>query len=298
MEIRLLKTFCIAAERGNFTRAAEELGLTQAAVSQQVSLLEKQFPVRLFQRRGRGVRLTRQGQQLYQFAQQILDLVAKATAALKEVESPLSGEFRIAASTVPAEWFLPEMLADFRTRWPDVRESLTVTDSRLAADMVEAGEADLGFVGELPHSSNFSAKAISEDELVLFVATGHALAEKGSMTLNQLRGETLILRELGSGSRHCLELALEGQGLSLNEFNIAMEVNSNESIRAAVERGVGVAFLSKRIGRHEYGLVPIKVRGLRARRKLYVISDVRRELSAPAKEFLAFAEQWQSDKVS
>ena len=295
MELRHLQAFASAAERESFTRAAEMLNVTQAAISQQVALLEKELGVELFQREGRGVRLSVQGQQLYGYARQILDLVEEALRQVGRVEYPLSGDLRIATSTAPAEWLLPELLAVYRVRWPHVRESLKVSDSRQAAAVIEAGEADLGFVGELPRSSLLEARPVAEDELVLFVGADHPLAAKGSTTLKQLRREPLIVRESGSASRGCVERSLDEHGLSPAEFTIAMEVNSNDAIRAAVQRGVGVAFLSRRASCRQSGLALVKIRGFHPRRQLYVIRNTRRKLPKPARHFLDFIEEWRRD---
>ncbi|MFQ5732584.1 MAG: selenium metabolism-associated LysR family transcriptional regulator [Planctomycetaceae bacterium] len=292
MELRHLKSFAAAAERLSFTRAAEVLELTQAAVSQQIAALEKELGTELFERRGRGVSLTAAGRRLYEYARQILDLIEEASRRVGEGEGRVSGDLRVATSSVPAEWLVPELLAAFRGRYPEVHESLAVSDSSVATAAVEAGEADVGFVGEFPRSSKLEAKAVAEDELVLVVAADHPFAAKGAMTLKQLRREALIVREPGSGSRRCLERALEEHGLPPAELDIAMEVNSNDAIRAAVERGVGVAFLSQRDKRHEVGLVCLKIRGFRPRRQLYVIHDPGRALPTPARRFLAFVEEW------
>lgn len=294
MELRHLQTFAAAAERESFTRAAEDLQLTQAAVSQHVAALEKEVGAQLFQRRARGARLTEQGRRLYGYARQILDLVTEASRRVGQGEPKLAGTLRIAASTVPAEWLLPELLAEFRTRWPEVWESLTVSDSSIATAAVESGEADVGFVGELPRSSKLEATAVAQDALTLVVASGHPLAGKATTTLTRLRREALIVREPGSGTRRCVERALEERGLSPAELTIAMEVNSNDAIRAAVKRGIGVAFVSERASRHATGLVPVKVRGLRPRRQLYVIRDPGRVLPAPARQFLQFVQQWKA----
>ena len=290
-----MRTFAAAAERESFTRAAESLNLTQAAVSQQVAALQKELGTELFERRGRGVCLTAAGRQLYEYARQILDLVAEASRQVGGAKSPVSGHLRIATSSVPAECLVPELLAVFRVRFPEVRESLAVSDSQMAAAAVEAGEADLGFVGELPGSSALEATAVGDDELVLIVAADHPLADKGTTTLKQLRREALIVREPGSGSRRCLERALDEHGLSLADLEIAMEVNSNDAIRAAVERGVGIAFLSQRDKRHEVGLASVKIRGFRVRRQLYLIRNTGRILATPARQFLQFVEEWRQD---
>jgi LysR family transcriptional regulator, low CO2-responsive transcriptional regulator len=292
MELRHLRSFAAAAERQSFTRAAESLSLTQAAVSQHIATLEKELETELFERKGRGVSLTVAGRRMYEYARQILDLVAEATSQVASVDQQVAGVLRVATSTVPSEWLVPELLAGFRARYPDVRESLTVSDSRVATLAVESGEVDVGFVGELPRSSELEAQAVAEDELVLVVAADHHFAKKGFTTLKQLIREPLIVREPGSGTRRCIEQAMEEQGVSPSKLHIAMEINSNEAIRAAVERRAGVAFLSQREKRHETGLTTITVRSFHPRRQLYVINNPLRALPTPARQFLAFVKEW------
>ncbi|NIP85014.1 MAG: hypothetical protein GTO03_05410, partial [Planctomycetales bacterium] len=181
---------------------------------------------------------------------------------------------------------------------PQVRESLAVSDSRLAAAAVAAGEADVGFVGERPAASPLAVQEIAEDELVLVVSREHPLAQKGTLTLKQLCREPLIVREPGSGTRGCVERALEAQGMAAADLTIVMEVNNNDAIRRAVERGVGMAFFSRGALRQARRLVPLKVRGLQLRRQLYVIRDRRRRLSPAADEFLQFLDQWRTHPAS
>lgn len=294
MELRYLQTFAAAAELGSFTRAAKQSEMTQGAVSQQVAALERELSVRLFQRSGRRVELTEAGQRMYEYARQILDLVDKARQELSKRAPDVRGTLRIAASTVPAEWLLPDLLAEFRQRHSQVSESMSVTDSSGATRAVEQGDADVGFVGELPHAAQLTARAIASDELVLVAPADHPLAKRRTATKKHLRSESLIVREPGSGSRRCVEEALQQSGIAMADLTIAMEVNSNEAIRAAVERGVGLGFLSSRTVEDESAagsIVPIKIRGFRAVRKLYVVYDRKRIPTAPMRLFLEFLEQ-------
>ena len=292
MELRLLKTFSTAARHGSFTRAADELQLTQSAVSQQISALEAELETPLFERRGRGVGLTEAGRKLDDYARQIVDLADEAVRVVGESGQELEGELRIASSTVPSEYLLPDLLAGFRARWPKVRESLSVSDSARATAAVESGAADVGFVGEQPRLASVNAQAVFDDELVLVVARDHPLSERGTVTLNQLKKEPLIFREPGSGSRRCVEQALEGKGHTVNDFTIALEANSNEMIRAAVRHRVGAAFLSRESVRRDLELATVRVRGLQLQRRLYVITSARRTPQSPARQFLEFIDDW------
>ncbi len=291
MEFRHLQTFAKAAEFLSFTRAAESLGLTQAAVSQHIAALERLLQVSLFERSGRKVVLTDAGRRLYDYARRILDLLDEAGREIARTEATIAGSMHIASSTVPAELLLPELLAEFRALHPDVHESITVSDSSAAAEAVESGEADLGFVGELPRSSRLKALPIAADQLVMVVSPQHVLARSKKASLRRLRTEPLIVREPASGSRRCVDQALEAAGLSPGELNITMEINSNDAIRAAVERGVGAAFLSSAAISHEIAegrLVTVAVPGLRPQRQLYLITEVNRIPKPTVREFLAF----------
>ena len=296
MEFRHLQTFAKVAELQSFTQAAKSLGLTQAAVSQHVAALEKLLQVLLFERSGRKVPLTDSGRRLYDYARRILDLVDEAGREIGQADSTIAGTIRIASSTVPAELLLPELLVEFHTLHPNVRESITVSDSSAAAKAVESGEADLGFVGELPRSSGLKALAITTDRLVLVVSPEHALARNKRVSLNRLRTEPLIIREPGSASRRCVDQALEAAGLLPDDLNIVLEINSNDAIRAAVERGVGAAFLSSAaiVREIEEGrLVKVTIPGVRPQRQLYLITEHNRVPKPSVREFLSFVRRRQ-----
>jgi DNA-binding transcriptional LysR family regulator len=294
MEIRHLRTFRVAAELSSFTQAGKELELTQSAVSQQIAALEKHLGTQLFSRVGRQIELTDDGRRLHEYARRIIELVNEVEHAFGDDDEQPTGRLTIAASTVPAESILPALLAGFRAQFPKVQETLLVSDSSGATHAVEAGEADIGFVGELPRSSRLQATPIAADELVLVVAPNHRFAKNGRATIKQLKDEPLIVREPGSGSRRCVESALENGGTSLAECTIAMEVNSNEAIRSAVIRGAGVAFLSSHAVADDLDqrrLTRVRLPGIRARRQLYCIVDPQRVATAAVRSFIELVQR-------
>ena len=292
MELRHLQTFAAAARLGSFTRAGRSLGITQAAVSQHIAALEKELSRRLFDRVKRSVSLTPAGERLVQYAAKILELHDAAQRDIRHGDGALSGSLRIAASTVPAEVVLPELLAKFREQYPQVHETVRIADSAATIRAVEHGEADLGIVGEKPSGKPLTARAIGHDELILVVAASSPLAARRRISAKQLRQAPLVLREPGSGSRHCVERALADIGLSLRDLTVAMEMNANDSIRQAVARGLAAAFLSRATIKKELAagtLVQITVPGLRAARDLYVISNPKHPTTPAAKAFMDFA---------
>jgi DNA-binding transcriptional LysR family regulator len=295
MELRHLKSLVAVAECESFTRAAQSLQLTQAGVSKHIAALEENVGTPLLERSGRSVRLTQAGSRLYAYARQILDLVELARRELGVSDRMVEGPLRIAASTVPAQSLVPELLAQFHELYPQVRESVTVSDSSAAMQAVEEGQADVGLVGELPYSASVQARAIADDELLLVVSPEHPLAKSRKVTPQRLRSEPIVVREPGSGSRRCVERALDSVGLCAGDMTIAMEMNSNEAIRGAVERGVGAAFLSRVVVAQalaEKKLALVDVKGLHVRRHLFLISSARRPLPPAGRAFLEFAERW------
>ena len=279
MELRHLRTFLTAAETQSFTQAAEKLGVSQAAVSQQIRVLERELGGALFERTGRSVVPTDRGRRLYGYTQKILALVEEVHREVGRCPADIAPpRLRLAVSTVPAETILPELLDRFHRACPDVRETVFVSDSQAAMRAVEQNEADMGIVGELPRSPHLEAWAIAADELALVVSANHPLAQASALDPRRLRKERLILREPGSGSRRCVEQALADAGVSLSSLTNVVEMNSNEAIRSAVERGLGAAFLSHRTvadlladGR----LVAVPLVGVRLRRHFYVITNAR-----------------------
>jgi|TARA_B100000686_G_scaffold221924_1_gene229039 DNA-binding transcriptional LysR family regulator len=293
MELRHLKTFLTVAEAGNFTRAAERLEVTQAAVSQHVATLESRYGQTLFERGSRSVTLTEAGKILLETVTVVFELLDAADERIAGSRPVVTGRLRIASSTVPAEWWLPEVLAGFRVVCPGVRETLIVSDSRGASTAVANGEADVGVVGELPGDERLAARAVAEDELVLVVGVDHPLAKSEQISATDLTTLPLVVRGAGSASQRCVDEALEEAGVHRDQLVTWMETNSVDATRSAVTCGLAAAFLSRRgiAGDLESGrLCHVRVKRVRPRRQLYLVTAVDRVVGTPLREFLEFVE--------
>lgn len=246
-------------------------------------------------RNARKRRETDTGRRVYELARQILDVVENIQQEAGQQPSVVTGTIKIACSTVPSEWLLPELLVRFRQLYPQVQESVSVSDSATAIHAVESGAAEVGLVGELPRAASLCAKAIAQDELTLVVAPGHEFARTIAVKPDDLRGQPLIVREPGSGSRRCVEQALSKAGLATTELRVSMEVNSNDAIHAAVQRGVGISFLSMQAIEREIQdkrLIPVTIEGVRAVRALYLITEPQRLPTRVVRAFLDFLDDW------
>jgi DNA-binding transcriptional LysR family regulator len=288
-----LETFAKAAELSSFTAAAKALNTTQAAVSQRIQALEETLGMALFQRRGGRVLLTRAGLKLHEYAQRILQLHREARRVVTGQETPVPGELFLAASSIPGEHLLPALLSVFRRKQPHILVHAAVSDSMAVMGQVERGEVSLGLVGRKADNPHLDFRYLAKDRMVLVVPPGHALCRRKKVSLRQLLGFPLVMREVGSGLRHCFEKSLEQAGRSLGDLQVALELGSNEAIKEAVLRGVGVAVLSIYAVEKELqtgGLIALEVTDLRCDRDMFIVQDKRRVLPLPAKLFLIFLE--------
>src|SRR3990172_4956233 len=265
--------------------------MTQAAVSQHVHTLERELGVSLFRRHGGRVELTDAGRCLYEYAQRILALHAEARQALGQATEQITGELRIAASTIPAEHFLMGLLAEFRKVHPQVHVVADVGDSATVVTAVEHGKVTLGIAGRRLAAPWAEYQLFATDRLVLVVPTDHPWKKPRRISVEQLRTEPIILREPGSGTRACLERALASRNLTLADLNVCLEVGSNEAVKDAVFRRLGVAVLSIRVVQPELSagrLHEVPIEGLDLTRELYIVTDRRRGLPGPARAFMQF----------
>jgi len=293
LQLPYLETFSKAAELSNFTGAAKVLRLTQASVSQRVQTLEKILGTPLFKRQGGRVLLTEAGQKLYDYAQRILDLHRQARREITGQDIPVSAELSLAASSIPGEHLLPALLSLFGQKHPHIHVRATVSDSMGVMAQVERGEVSIGLVGRKTDNPHLEFRYLASDRMVLVVPPGHALSRRKKVSVKQLPRYPFILREVGSGLRHCFEKSLDKAGLSLTDLRVALELGSNEAIKEAVLRGVGVAILSTFAVRKELRagqLHTLAVSDLHCDREMYVVQDRRRALPLPARLFLLFLE--------
>jgi DNA-binding transcriptional LysR family regulator len=244
MADRRLQVFYTVARLLSFTKAAETLHMTQPAVTFQVRQLEDHFNTRLFDRTHNRVTLTEVGRKAYEYAERIFELYAEMEDAIKEMTGDVSGALTIGASTTIAEYMLPGLLRSYRDKHPNVNLRLKVSNTEGIVSMVENSMIDLGIVEAPVTNKNLLVEVCRIDQLVVVVPPDHPIATREYITMEELMNYPFICREEGSGTREVIVEYMTKMGLDRNGLNVCLELGSPESIKGAVEAGMGVSILS------------------------------------------------------
>ncbi len=230
----------------SFTKAAGELFISQPAITKHIQELEKEYGVRLFDRIGNRIQLTRAGQLLLDHACKIIDAYHNLDFDMKKLSKKSEGELRIGASTTISQYVLPEMIAKFRERYPDIRLTLLSGNSYEIEEALETGRIDLGMIEGVKRQQQFKYTPFMDDELVAMVRVQNPLAEKDEISFNELRQVPMVLRELGSGTLDVFENAIKGHGIRLSDLNIEMNFGTTEGIKHFVEHSDCMGIISIR----------------------------------------------------
>ena len=239
MDTRQLAAFCAVVDRKSFSLAAEQLGVTQPAVSLQIRSLEKRLGEKLLDRSGRRVEPTEAGQRLYRSAQRMLTLEQQLLEEVSGESDELRGRLEIGCSTGPGATVLPLLLCEFQRENPDVAISLSVNDTLHVIDLVAERRLELGVVGAAPRHRAVTFEPFFQDQIVLAVPPGHKLAG-ATVKLDDLRAEAVILMQEGAGVRQMVEDELRAGGVRLRDLDVKLELGLQESVKAAVAAGHGV----------------------------------------------------------
>jgi DNA-binding transcriptional LysR family regulator len=294
MDTRQLAAFCAVVERRSFSQAAERLGVTQPAVSLQVRALEKRLGTQLLDRSGRRVEPTETGMRLYRGAQRLLALEQQVLDEIAgEGEGELNGELRLGASTGPAAVVVPLLLGEFQREHAGVHVALTVSDTQSIVERVAARDLELGIVGAARRHRGVAFEPFFDDEVILACPPGHPFAGR-TVTIDELRGESLIVMQEGAGVRQIVEDALRELGLRLRDLDVRLELGLQESVRSAVQAGYGVTFISRSAVEPELAagtLAAARVDGLDARREISLARASGRTPTRAAEAFVRFARE-------
>lgn len=245
MADRRLQVFHAVAKHLSFTKAAEALFMTQPAVTFQIRQLEEHFSTRLFDRAHGRIALTPAGQLALEYAEKILGMSAELDTRLKEMSGQVSGPLLIGASTTIAEFLLPQVLGEFKSRYPGVVPRLFVANSEAVQARIAERTLDLGFIEGDSHLPSLVTDVVCDDELQVVCAPAHPLAKLKSVPPKALAEHAYISREPGSGTREVIDHYLQKAGVAPDTLQVVMELGSPEALKGLVATGLGFAIMSR-----------------------------------------------------
>ena len=293
MADRRLQVFHAVAKHLSFTKAAEALFMTQPAVTFQIKQLEERFNSRLFERGHGRIALTPAGHVVLDYAERILALSAELDTRLKEMTGEIGGPLLIGASTTIAESLLPQVLGDFKSKYPRVQPRLMVANSETVENRVAEHTLDIGFIEAPSHLQNVVTDVCCEDELQAVCAPSHPLARLKTATPKQLVQYPFINRELGSGTREVIDQYFHQSGIEPQSLNVVMELGSPEALKGLVATGLGFTIMSRVVVAKETRLgqlvrVPLTPRLIRDLSVVYPKEKFRSQL---VNTFVQFAKE-------
>jgi DNA-binding transcriptional LysR family regulator len=294
MELNQLKAFCAVVEKRSFSRAGEVVFLSQPTVSLQISSLEQELGTQLLDRRARDITVTKTGETLYQYAKRILRLINEAEQAIEQLKGLMKGTLTLGASTIPGEYLLPSLLAEFKGLHPAIDIDLQISDTQGVTTKVLAHEVEIGFVGTRDKSDRLVFKSLATDKLVLIASADSTWLHQDSLSVEQLRGIPFILRESGSGTRITIKQKLLEKGITEEELNVVMRLGSTAAVKRAVESGLGVSFVSEKAIENEIRLGTIKtipVKDLELDREFFIVYSGKKSHSPAAQALLQFLQE-------
>lgn len=284
------KVFEATARHGSFTRAAEELFLTQPTVSMQVKQLTKAIGLPLFEQVGKRLYLTEAGQSLFSTCQEIFTKLDQLEMTVADLKGMKQGQLRLAVITT-AKYFVPRLLGPFCQRYPGIDVSLIVTNHERVIDRLADNQDDLYVMSQLPTNLDIETYPFLDNPLVVLAPGNHPLVGQKQIPIQRLNDEPFIMREPGSGTRRAVESLFEKENVSVR---VRLELGSNEAIKQAIGGGLGLSVLSQHTLATEganSNLAVLDVQGFPIPRRWYIVHLAGKQLSVVAATFLQYLQE-------
>ena len=295
MNLNQLKIFYTAAKCGNLSLAAEELFITQPAVTKGIQRLQSHYDIRLFNRFGKKMVLTDAGEVLFEIAEKIFDLESHAEESLREFQQRKRGRIRIHASESFGTYYLPSIMNPFSRLNPNIHISVNILPTEQVVEKVAGLQCDLGFISYPLEHKKVMIREILEDRLVLIVPPDHPFANGGLLSIHELEGQRMIVHEKGSAPYRILHEYIRKNNLSVT---ISLELSSNMAIKKAVESGLGLALISRKVAETEIRdgkLAAVPLPGREMKRKFYMACHRDKYISETLQALMDQVDTWAAD---
>ncbi|MCX8027761.1 MAG: selenium metabolism-associated LysR family transcriptional regulator [Thermodesulfovibrionales bacterium] len=279
MDLHQLKVFVSVYKNRSFSKASEEIYLTQPTISDHIKSLEEELNCKLFDRLGRVTLPTPDADNLYPHVVDLLEKADNLKEIIQKGRNEVEGDIMIGASTIPGTYLLPQIMLSFKTTHPKVNFNVIIGDSSGIQEMVKKQDIYIGLIGAKMNSDRIVYEPFTHDELVLVAAKDYPVAD--SISKDDIRSLPLIIRESGSGTRKETEDFLSKLKIKISDLNIVMTLGSTEAVKEAVKAGLGCAVLSSFATSEclQFGVLKtINIEGLQMRRNFYIITHKKREL--------------------
>ncbi len=299
MDLWQLNIFCKVIELKSFSKAGKAVHLSQPTISSHIKDLEDHFDCRLIDRLSKEAIPTKAGELLYDYAKRMLALRDETETAMAEYNGKIRGRLVIGGSTIPGTYLMPELIGDFKRKYPDVIVSLVIGDTDYIIERILKGGVELGIVGAKAETRKIIQKKLIEDEMRLIVPADHRWVGEKRVSFKQLVSEPFILRERGSGTLKSLDQSLSGCGHSIEDLNIVAELGSTQAICQGIKTGAGVSVISTLAAAEDLqaGKVnALEIDGLELKRNFYLTRHRYRSPSPLSEAFAKFLAEKLPDK--
>ncbi len=292
MNLNQLKIFYLAAQKGSLSAAAEELYITQPAVTKGIQRLQEHYDIKFVHHIGKKLVLTDAGEVLYRIAEKIFEMESQAEESIRDFQQRKRGHIRILSSESFGDYYLPHILIPFSKSYPLVRISMNILPTEQVVENTATLNNDIGFISYPVQNKKLSVKEVLEDQLVIITPLDHMLAEKSSLAAADLENQLVVMHETESAPRRAIEDYIRTHNISVK---IPLEISSNRAIKRAVEEGIGVALISRKVANDQIQagrLKAIPISDASMYRKFYIVHHKDKYISETLQSFLDMVFEW------
>jgi DNA-binding transcriptional LysR family regulator len=295
MNLNQLKIFYFAVKSGNLSAAAEELFITQPAVTKSIQRLQEHYELKFIDYVGKKLVLTDAGEVLFKIAEKIFDMETHAEESIRDFQQRKRGRIRILSSESFGDYYLPEVIIPFCKAYPLVQVSMNILPTELVVENTASLNCDIGFISYPVDHERLVVREILEDELVIITPRRHPLAGKHTLRPRDLEGQLLIMHEEQSAPRRAIDDFVQRHGINVK---IPMELSSNRAIKRAVEHGIGIALISRKVAKEEIEqrrLVALSLADDSMKRKFFLIHHKDKYISESLQRLMDMVFKWASE---